>query len=432
MGKIVKANLVNNNDVNIKTYGVGSSTAKPAANISIFETGDDLLAGEKNNYNFDANIVIPELLDLFQNGNVQSFLQQFHIFEDVPDEVVDNNPGTTPTNQTPSNENVVEEQAPTEQAPESTSTPAEQPDVPAENASTGQASNNSASEKSIDELAREVLNGQYGNGQDRRKALGDKYEAVQKRVNELLGLGAATTTTQNNNSNSGNNNSSNNNSNNSNNTPNPSTPNNNTNNTGSNNNSNNNANGNIKYVNGNVIDTSQPCYNGKQYNLSEYQLRRLAYLAYKEQGSLDGAKIELSQMANLTENRGKSDVYSHVFSGSNSFYGPVKRGEIPDNPNVPQEYVDLARDVLVNGNRYLPQNVYEHDCIYDYTSKGKRYRDVSKIVTNGVTYTGESIENRSNYIPGETVIYASSGSKYVFDGFAPNGGDPFGHVVGQW
>ena len=137
-------------------------------------------------------------------------------------------------------------------------------------------------------------------------------------------------------------------------------------------------------------------------------------------------------MANLTENRGKSDVYGYVFSGSSSFYGPVKRGEIPSNPNVPQEYVDLARDVLVNGNRYLPQNVYEHDCIEDYYYKGKQYRDVSKIVTNGVTYTGESIENRRNYIPGETVIYASSGSKYVFDGFAPNGGDPFGHVIGQW
>ncbi len=39
---------------------------------------------------------------------------------------------------------------------------------------------------SIDEMARAVIAGRYGNGNARRAALGDKYEAVQKRVNELL------------------------------------------------------------------------------------------------------------------------------------------------------------------------------------------------------------------------------------------------------
>lgn len=41
-------------------------------------------------------------------------------------------------------------------------------------------------EKSIDELAREVIAGKYGSGDERKKKLGDKYDAVQKRVNELL------------------------------------------------------------------------------------------------------------------------------------------------------------------------------------------------------------------------------------------------------
>lgn len=40
--------------------------------------------------------------------------------------------------------------------------------------------------KTVDELAREVIAGKYGNGADRKKALGDKYAAVQARVNELL------------------------------------------------------------------------------------------------------------------------------------------------------------------------------------------------------------------------------------------------------
>lgn len=39
---------------------------------------------------------------------------------------------------------------------------------------------------SINELAQKVINGEFGNGDDRRRALGDKYDAVQARVNELL------------------------------------------------------------------------------------------------------------------------------------------------------------------------------------------------------------------------------------------------------
>lgn len=46
--------------------------------------------------------------------------------------------------------------------------------------------NNPTPVKSIDELAREVLAGKYGNGDARKKALGSQYNAVQKRVNEIL------------------------------------------------------------------------------------------------------------------------------------------------------------------------------------------------------------------------------------------------------
>lgn len=41
-------------------------------------------------------------------------------------------------------------------------------------------------EKSTDELAREVIQGKYGNGEDRKKALGSRYGEVQARVNEIL------------------------------------------------------------------------------------------------------------------------------------------------------------------------------------------------------------------------------------------------------
>ena len=40
--------------------------------------------------------------------------------------------------------------------------------------------------KSIEELARAVIRGEYGNGQERKDKLGNLYEEVQKRVNEML------------------------------------------------------------------------------------------------------------------------------------------------------------------------------------------------------------------------------------------------------
>lgn len=38
----------------------------------------------------------------------------------------------------------------------------------------------------VDKIARDVIAGKYGNGEERRKKLGSKYNVVQKRVNELL------------------------------------------------------------------------------------------------------------------------------------------------------------------------------------------------------------------------------------------------------
>ena len=50
-------------------------------------------------------------------------------------------------------------------------------------------SKETTTKKSIDTIAREVINGKWGNGADRKKKLlsaGYDYNAVQKRVNELL------------------------------------------------------------------------------------------------------------------------------------------------------------------------------------------------------------------------------------------------------
>lgn len=47
-------------------------------------------------------------------------------------------------------------------------------------------SNNVSQETNIEELARKVINGDYGNGEERKQKLGNLYNEVQKRVNEIL------------------------------------------------------------------------------------------------------------------------------------------------------------------------------------------------------------------------------------------------------
>lgn len=46
--------------------------------------------------------------------------------------------------------------------------------------------NNSVDNSEIEKLAREVIEGKYGNGEERRQKLGSLYNEVQKRVNEIL------------------------------------------------------------------------------------------------------------------------------------------------------------------------------------------------------------------------------------------------------
>lgn len=45
-----------------------------------------------------------------------------------------------------------------------------------------------------DSIALEVIRGRYGDGQDRKDALGDDFQRIQDRVNELMGIGKASST----------------------------------------------------------------------------------------------------------------------------------------------------------------------------------------------------------------------------------------------
>lgn len=167
--------------------------------------------------------------------------------------------------------------------------------------------------------------------------------------------------------------------------------------------------GSTKLSDGNVIDTTNPVAKANPYNLSDDDLKHLAYVAYREQGSVEGAKIELSLMANLYEkNKNKYSNVRDYVDNSGWFASGSRTGyEYPGD-----SYYDAAKEVLNDGNRYVPTNVVEHDCLSDITN-----------VENG------DINDRSSFVPGKTILSNRYGAKYVFVGFAPNGGDPFGYLV---
>ena len=160
---------------------------------------------------------------------------------------------------------------------------------------------------------------------------------------------------------------------------------------------------------GNVIKASSPIDIGTQYELSDDDIAYLAHVAKREQGSVEGAKLELSLMANLYE-KNKTKYKNVVDYVKNSGWFSTKSTSSYTNPGA--DYVQAAKEVISEGNRYLPTNVVEHDCL----------SDISSISTG-------SVNDRSNYIPGETVIKNKYGANYVFVGFAPDGGDPFGYLV---
>lgn len=159
-------------------------------------------------------------------------------------------------------------------------------------------------------------------------------------------------------------------------------------------------------LDGNVVVVDKPVANGNKYNLSDDDLVWLGNVALHEQGSLEGAKMELSLMANLYEqhkNEGYSNVRDYV-ENSGWFSRSAMTGEFPGD-----EYVSAANDVLNNGNLYLTPDINEHNSM----------RSVDHITT------GDS-SNRDDYIPGETIVYNKMGAVFRFEGFAPYDGDPFG------
>lgn len=154
----------------------------------------------------------------------------------------------------------------------------------------------------------------------------------------------------------------------------------------------------------------------KKYNLTNKQLKKIAKLCQREQGSVKGAKAEASLMANQLEtSKARRNIYG---SGANGLYEWVRYGGWfgnaaywMDHGSVSPAVLAGVKDVLVNGNRVLPVYVDEHDCISDIIS-----------ISTG------NPNNRNQYKKKKTIVRNRYGSKWTFWCFPDSHTDPFGYT----
>ena len=153
-----------------------------------------------------------------------------------------------------------------------------------------------------------------------------------------------------------------------------------------------------------------------RYALTDDQLVKIARLCKQEQGTVVGAKAEASLMANQLEtSASRRNKYG---TGADGLYNWVRNGgwfakaaHWMDNGNVSDAILAGVKDVLVNGNRTLPQYVDEHDCLSDIESIS----------------TGE-VKDKSAYVQGKTVVKNVYGSTWTFWCFPDSSSDPFGYT----
>lgn len=159
----------------------------------------------------------------------------------------------------------------------------------------------------------------------------------------------------------------------------------------------------------------------KKYNLTDSQVKQIARLCVQEQGGSEaGTKAEASLMANLLET--SSMRQNKYGSDGNGLYNFVRNGgwfykaaHFMDDGFASATQVAWVKDVLVNGNRTLPQYIDEHDC----------FSDIASISTG-------NIRTRSDYVKNKTIIKNKMGSTYTFYCFPTSTSDPFGYTAAAY
>ena len=169
----------------------------------------------------------------------------------------------------------------------------------------------------------------------------------------------------------------------------------------------------------------------KYSDLTDAQIWDLAEVAMNENGvNMTGFKNELSIMANLAEANGAQppngqNLWNYI--GNGGWFATSGYINGAHDENIDAQYIDATRDVLVNGNRTLPTQILEHDCIKCGAGVDHAYNDASHSV--------DIIDNYDQWQSGVTVLVQDSGGlsgSWVFYGWMggePGLGDPMGYFA---
>lgn len=184
------------------------------------------------------------------------------------------------------------------------------------------------------------------------------------------------------------------------------------------------------YLNGEE-DTEGVVFHGTEYTaLTDEQIWMIAHICELENDGADGVAFQCCFLANLFElytlkygdskyGTGTEGLIAYITDTSRAQYIlQVYKGHFAygcsDN-SITDEELEVVRDILVNGNRIIPQYVNEHDWIYD----------ISSATNNGVSF---SPTDRSQYTQDVTIVKNIYSSTWTFYAFCKEGGDPYGYT----
>lgn len=163
--------------------------------------------------------------------------------------------------------------------------------------------------------------------------------------------------------------------------------------------------------------------NGKKYKLSDSDIKYLAAVCLKEQGSASGMRGEANLIANRYELYGKSYSSPADYVKRSGWFGTSSTS-----PTTNKTAINIIKSVFVQGNRTIPLYIDEHDCWFCNSRnmcKNGNHGDICSI-TGGSNKS--YITNRNNYKQDKTVITNTYGGKYTFYYFPASNSDPFGYT----
>lgn len=176
--------------------------------------------------------------------------------------------------------------------------------------------------------------------------------------------------------------------------------------------------------NKNNISDDNKIINGKKYKLTNSEIKYLAAVCLKEQGSTSGMRGEANLIANRYELYGKGKYSSPADYVKNSGWFGTSSATPTNNKTA----INVVKSVFVQGNRTIPLYVDEHDCWFCNRRNTCSNGNLGDICTITGGSSKSYITNRKKYKQDKTIIKNTYGSTYTFYYFPSPTSDPFGYT----